>query len=482
MDRKTHKTKTISGLKWNILNQIVSQVISLGIGIMLARLLSPKEFGLIGMIMVFSGFLHVFDDFGLGSALIQKKDIKEIDKNTVFWANLIMGVFLMLIMMGLSFFISRFYESPILKPLSLLLSLNFVIHSLNYVQNTLLKKSMQFGKLFIVNLTTTIFSGALAIVLALNGFGVWSLAWQSISIAVTTTLALWLISDWRPGFSWSKDSFKELMCFSLPLLGTQSFQYWNRNTDNLLIGKFLGEEALGYYTRAYNLMLFPVRRISGVISSVMFPSFALIQDDKKRVTKIFITSIRYLSFITFPLMGTLFIAADHFVYVVLGSQWEKSIELIQVLCWVGALQSVSTLNGNIFLAYAKTRLHFKLNSVLGIFIIGSMAVGLRFGIIGVAVSYLGATFITGFVLRKFIADILEVRITDLIIPLLPSAAYTLVTTVITYFVSVYFLNDQYNFVNLFAKVLISFGLYFILMVLFSRGDLLAMLANLKRDK
>lgn len=299
IEQESHKQKTISGISWNVLNQIISQGTNIGIGILLARLLGPKAFGLVGMITVFTGFLNVFSNFGLGSALIQKKNINSVDKSTVFWVNLGVGVLLCLTLFVSSSAISNFYNEPLLSPLVRFISFIFIIQSLNYVQASLFKRALAFKKIFWVNTLSVIVGGILAVIMAYQGYGVWSLVFHTIFKMIINTIVLWFLSDWKPILVFSKASLKELMRFSLPLMGTQTFNYWVRNIDNLLIGKYLGTAQLGYYSRAYSLMLLPVSKISGVIAAVMFPSLSLIQDQKKRIKSIYLKMSRFIALVTF---------------------------------------------------------------------------------------------------------------------------------------------------------------------------------------
>jgi len=304
---KSHKAKTVNGLKWNLLDKIVSQGVGFAINILLARLLLPEDFGLLGMVVVIIGFAAVFKDFGLGSAIVQKKELTKDDLSTVFWFNLLMGITLTAVI---------YFAAPLIAG--------------------------YYGRVFMVNASSTILSGSLAVILALSGWGVWSLVWKMIAFTVVT----------------KKKSLKEIMGFSLPLLGTQSLNYWVRNADNLLIGKYLGDIALGFYNQSYRIMLIPVKQITGVISKVLFPSLARIQDDKERIKMIYLKVVKLISFVTFPLMFGLCALAEPFVQIVLGEQWMPMVPVLRCLAVVGAFQSIGTLNGNIFQAVGETAYQF----------------------------------------------------------------------------------------------------------------------------
>lgn len=430
MNPVEHTRKTFGALKWNIINQLLQQFTTLGIGIALARLLGPGDYGVVGMIMVFSGFLHLFKDFGLGSALIQKRETNLVEINTIFWVNVVAGLLLSGVLFFLRHPIGVFFNNDDLAPYVGVFSVTFIVQSFGYVQSALLRKGLQFKKLFGVNLIATVASGGLGIWMASAGFGAWSLIAQMLTSSAMNVIVLWYISEWRPSLQISIGSLKPMLRFGVPLLGTQTIHYWTRNADNLLVGKFLGENALGIYSRAYSLMLFPVRQIAGMLSGVMFPSIAIIQDDLARVRNIYVTSIRLLSIVTFPLMGLVFVVADQFVYAVLGSQWHDAIDIIRILCLVGAMQSISTLNGNIFQGLGKTTLQFRLNVALGLLIVSSIAIGILFDLEGVAYAYLISTLLSGLVMRHYIARLIGSTIIDLFRPLLPGMVLSLVAVMV----------------------------------------------------
>jgi PST family polysaccharide transporter len=415
MKNKSHKERTVRGLKWNLLDKIVSQGASFVTTLILARLLLPEDFGLLGMVVVVIGFATVFKDFGLGSALIQKKNLTSEDLSSVFWFNMLVGIALTFIIYFSAPLIAGYYALPELEPIAKLLSVIYFIGSLNIVQLSLLRKRMDFRKIFIVNASATIISGVTAIILALNGWGVWSLVWKMIIFSIATNLVLWLGSKWRPGLNWSKDSLKEIVGFSLPLLGTQSLNYWVRNADNLLIGKYIGSSALGFYNQSYRIMLVPVRQIAGVISSVLFPSLAEIQDDKARIKAIYLKVTKLLSFITFPLMFGLCALAEPFVQILLGDKWMPMVPILRYLSIVGAFQSIGTLNGNIFQATGETAYQLRIGFPAKIFVIAAIVLGLPGGIEKVALYYMIATLISSVYMYHFMGQLINLKLSEILL-------------------------------------------------------------------
>lgn len=404
------RDQALNGISWSLADKAVSQGVGFVINILLARLLLPKDFGLLGMVVVVIGFAAIFQNFGLGSAIVQKKDLTNEDLNSVFWFNLMMGVGLTALIYFSAPLIAAYYGIPGLQPIGELLSLTYFISALNVVQISLLRRKMDFRRIFIVNASATLISGGIAVFLALTGWGVWSLVWKMLIFSIVTNIVLWVSSNWRPALSWSKDSLSQIMKFSLPLLGTQSLNYWVRNADNLLIGKYLGDNALGFYNQSYRIMLIPVSQISGVVSSVLFPSLAQIHDDRKRIKAIYLKVTKILSFITFPMMFGLCALAEPFVLNVLGTKWMPMVFVLQCLSVVGAFQSLGTLSGNVFMALDKTSYQFKVGLFPKFLQIGGILTGLSYGINGVAFCYMCSVLLSSTYMYFFMGRLIDMSL------------------------------------------------------------------------
>lgn len=385
--RDDFRQKTIAGISWSVVSKMGSQIMRFVIGIILARLLSPEAYGLIGMIVVFTGFAELFIDMGFGAALIQKQDTTPKHYDTVFWLNAGVGLLLTGAFMAGAPLIANFYDEALLVPLTLLISANFFIGSLGIIQLSRFKKALAFKKLAVVDLATVALAGAVGIAMALSGGGVWSLAVQNVVMTFSKTGILWMLSDWRPHFRWSRAAVADLFGFSAHLLGFKTINYWARNADYLLIGRFLSSAALGIYTNAYKIMLLPVRQVSSTIGRVMFPAFSSIQHDRERVAQIYLRITRTIALVSFPLMAGLAAVADHFVLGVLGAQWRPMIPILQIFCFVGLVQSISTLNGNLYQSQGRTDLQFKVGGIVNVTRVGAIVLGLQEGIVGVAVAY-----------------------------------------------------------------------------------------------
>lgn len=380
------KQQTISGIEWSAGAQIAKQVLQFVISVILIRLLTPKDFGLIGMIIVFTGFAGLFGELGFGAALIQKKEIEERHLSSIFWLNIATGLILTGIMLVIAPVIAAFYNEPRLKLLTMVLSATFFIGSLNIVQKAILMRSMNFRALAIVETLAMSIAGIFAIILAFLGFGVWSLVWQAIVSAIIGVIILWVLSDWKPSFRFNKNAAKELLGFSGNFLGFNIFNYWVRNIDDLLIGKVIGSSGLGIYNRAYSIMLMPLSQISSTVGQVMFPTLSKIQDDKVRVKHLYLSTIRIIALITFPMMMGLLIVADSFVLALFGPKWAELTPILQVFCLLGMIQSIVTTVGWIYQSQGRTDWMFRWGIAAGTVGVISFIIGISIGSI-MAVAY-----------------------------------------------------------------------------------------------
>jgi len=382
------KDRAIIGIQWSAGARIAKQILQFVISIVLARLLTPKDFGLIAMIVVFTGFATLFSKMGFGAALIQRKKIEERHLSSIFWFSIFSGIVLTSIVLAAAPFIATFYNVQQLKIITMLISINFFIGSFTIVQRAILIRKMIFRRLGIIEIVTVIIAGGLAITLASLGFGVWSLVFQLIFSTTASTLMMWITSDWKPQFNFDKNSIKDLFGFSSNLLGFNIFNYWVRNADNLLIGKFLGSSELGIYSRAYSIMLMPLSLISATIGNVMFPVLSEIQNDKKLVKKIYLKTINVIALITFPMMLGLFTIADSFILTLLGQKWIDVIPILRLFTLLGMVQSIGATVGWIYNSQGRTDWQFRWGIAAGSLLILSIIIGVVLGtIMSVAICY-----------------------------------------------------------------------------------------------
>lgn len=382
------RQQTVSGVGWTSVTQLGKQGLQFIISVVLARILSPEDFGLVGMVLIFTGFAALFGELGFGAALIQREVLEERHYSSIFWLNLAFGILLTGLITLLAPFIAEFYNEPQLIPLTSIIAVNFFVSSLGIVQNALLNRNMAFRLIAIVETTSVLVGGTVAILLALSGYGVWSLGWQLVITTTIMAIGFWTVNSWRPKLIFDWHAVKELLGFSGNLLGFNAFNYWSRNADNLLIGRFLGTGELGIYTRAYTTMLLPISQVTNVLSRVMFPALSRVQHDKVRVKRIYLRSIAMIALISFPMMMGLFVLAEPFILTLYGPKWIRVVSVVQILSLVGMVQSIVASVGWIYQSQGRTDWMFKWGLLVGSLGILSFIVGIVLGTIeAVALSY-----------------------------------------------------------------------------------------------
>jgi len=380
------KQKAIVGASWVAAANVGRLALQMLATILLARILSPVEFGLMGMLIVFINFAALFSELGFSAALVQREHIEERHSSSVFWVNLAAGVTLTLIMALLAPLIAAFYRVPMLAPITAAVALNFSIGAFNDVQTALLQRAMDFRRLAMIRIGSVATAGAVAVGMALAGFGVWSLVAQMLVQTSTEVLIMWWTTPWKPKLLFDAGAVRELLGFSANFTGFKAFNYWVRNADNLLIGRFVGEFDLGLYTQAYNLLLLP-SRITNALSDVMFPTFSRIQDETDRIKRILLKTQRAIGLITIPMMAGLLVVADPFVSTLFGEAWTGMVPLLQLMCLVAIKQPVGSTMGWVFQSQGRTDLQFRWAIVAGLITVLLFAIGVQWGVLGVAVAY-----------------------------------------------------------------------------------------------
>lgn len=381
------KQRTLHGLGWSGLAQVLRQILQFIISILLARLLAPSDFGLLAMILVFTGFASTISDLGLSTALIQKRDIQPRHESTIFCLQLACGAFLALLLSAAAPLIASFYQVHRLAGICLAIAPTFLLNAFGSVPLALLQRKMAFRSIAAIEITSLLGSGAAAVIAALNGWGIWSLVLQALLASLITSALSWQQSRWRPELAFTPAAWRELRRFSSALTGFNIVNYWIRNLDNLIIGKFIGTYALGLYSRAYSMMLFPIRQVGDIVSRVMLPAMSSIQDQTERFRDIYLRATRVIALITFPFMIGMAVLADLIIVILFGPAWSGAISILRILSLVGLLQSIGTTLGWIYTARGRTDIMFFFSLGAGSVYAAAFLIGLRWGVLGVAGAY-----------------------------------------------------------------------------------------------
>ena len=390
---------------------------SIVISAILARLLTPSDFGLIAMVLVFSNFVAIFSGFGLQSAIVQKKEVSDEALSSIFWINVGLGALLTLALAASAPLVAAFYSQPRLTPIVVFISTTFFITSFSNVPYGLLTKRMNFKALAIIESCAIGISGPIAIFLAFAGYGVWSLAWYTVLSTVFTVVFTWIYARWVPHFLLGLQHVKGLLGFGANLTGFTFVNYFAQNMDNLLIGRFLGSAPLGFYNLAYNLLLLPTSNISNVVGRVMFPALSTIQHDKQLVREAYVRANRYIAAVAFPLMIWVLVTAPQLIRVVYGPKWISVIPLIQIFALAGIEQSIATNVWWIFTSQGRTDVMFKLSIFTTVVVVISFLVGLRGGVEGVVIAYTVALYLTAYPIFAIAFRLIDMKVKYALTPL-----------------------------------------------------------------
>ncbi len=381
------RSRVLKGLVWVAASQVGAQLTRAVVAIVIARLLTPDEYGLAALALVFASLVMVFSDLALGAALIQRKTLSALDKDTAFWTTMGAGIIFSVLGVCLSGPIASLYGEPEAQPLLLVLSLSFIVSALGATQQNLMLRDMDFRRAEMLPMIGGLVGGGAAVIAAVYGAGAWAIIVQQVAAVLVTTALAWKRSLWRPRFAFSGASLRDLGSFSAYMLGQRMLWYLQSNGDRLLIGRFLGTAALGIYAVAYNTMLVPASKLGGPLQRVFSPAFSRIQDEPERIAATWARVARLLAAVSVPALGGLIVVAPDFVPLVLGDQWTSAVPVIQILAWVGIVQAVQAINMDILLARGRSRTMFRFAIVATTCHLIAFAIGLEWGIIGVAVAY-----------------------------------------------------------------------------------------------
>jgi teichuronic acid exporter len=400
------QSKTVSALSWSFVEAIAQKGVQFVIGIILARLLFPEQFGLIGMLTIFMAVIRMLLDSGFGAALIQKQEITETDICSIFYFNILVGLAAAGLLCLAAPWIAAFYKQPILTSLTRALSLTIVINSFGLIQSTILTRQINFKTHTKVSLIAGVLSGVIGVTLAALGFGVWSLVVQQISASLLSTICFWSFSAWRPAMIFSFNALREMFGFGSRLLFSGVLNQIFDNIYLLVIGKLFSATDLGFFTRAKTLNDLPSQTLSEMVGRVTFPVFSTIQDDPVRMKRGLKKALIYLVFVNFPMMIGLAVVARPLVLVMLTAKWAACIPYLQLLCVGGLLYPLHLMNLNVLQALGRSDLFLRLEIIKKVMIVINIVVTWRWGI---------SAMIYGMIITSIIAYYLNSYYTGILI-------------------------------------------------------------------
>ena len=383
------RDKAASGSIWKAIERLVSQVVHFGLGIVLARLLSPSDYGIIGMLAIFIALANTLQDSGFGTALIQKKNRSQEDFSTAFYFNIISSVVVYLLLFFFAPLIADFYKQPILKDVTRVLAISIILNGLIGVQMAWFNIKFKFRFISIVSIIGQIVTGIVGVVLAYNGFGVWALVYQSLAGFVITAVAVWIFSEWRPSFTFSIKSFKSLFAFGGNMLGVGLINVVYNNLYTIVIGKVFSPTLVGMFNRAFSYAQLPASFVMDMAIKVNFPILASIQDDDERLLRAYKKLLRVPFFILYPILVGVIVMAKPLIVVMIGEKWLPCVPMLQLLCVGSMFVPLNAINMNLLYVKGRSDLSLRLEFIkkpLGlVFLFGLIPAGIIWLIAGRAI-------------------------------------------------------------------------------------------------
>ncbi|HBZ26118.1 MAG TPA: flippase [Rikenellaceae bacterium] len=412
------KEKTVNGLIWSFIDSFANFGIQFLIGVVLARILSPREFGLIGMLTIFIALSQTFIDSGFSTALIRKKNCTQTDYSTVFFFNLVISLLCYLLLYGFSGAISSFFDEPQLKFLVQVMGIGLILNSFGIIQRAILTKEINFKLQTKISLIASLGSGTIAIAMALKGFGVWSLVALTLCRYALTSVFLWVYTKWQPKLIFCIKSFKVLFGFGSKLLLSSLIDTAFQNIYYLVIGKYFSAVELGFYTRADQFKAMPSQNITTVIQRVSYPILSSMQDDLPQLKEYYRKLIRSTMFITFMLMLGMAAVAKSMIITLIGEKWLPSVVYLQLLCLVGMFYPLHAMNLNILNVQGRSDLFLRLEIIKKSLAVPTIVIGIFWGIkimiIGMLVNTLIAYFLNSYWSGKMIGYSFTQQVKDIL--------------------------------------------------------------------
>jgi len=457
------KLDVFSSFIWKFMELIGTQGIHFVISIILARLLSPEDYGVIAIVTIFITISSVLVQGGFNSSLIQKKDADEIDFSSVFFLNIIVSVVLYLVLFFATPSIALFYNEPKLVPVLRILGIKLIITALNSVQSAIISKNLKFKHYFFSSMASTIVSGFIGVLMAYKGYGVWSLVTQQIISSIAVTCVFWFTVKWRPRPVFSFERIKDLFKYGWKLLVSTLLNTGYNSYYSLVIGKYFSSEMLGYYNRGNTLPDLLISNINGSIGGVIFPALSANQENKSKIKSMANRAIVTSSFIVFPAMMGLVVCAEPLVRLLMTDKWLPCVPFMQILCFSYALWPVHTTNLQVINALGRSDIFLKLEIIKQVLSITVLLVSIRYGIY-VMVALEAATGLICTVINAWPnKHLINYRLKEQFIDVLPSLILTIIMGVIVYSIKFIGLN---LYITLFIQIIIGVLVYFGMAYLF----------------
>lgn len=462
------RNQATAGLVWTFTQQFGSQIIGFVVSLVLARILLPEEFGLIGMIVVFMAVGKTLLNAGLTQSLIRGKDLDEEDYSTVFFFNLLASV----VLYGIIFFaaplIADFYDREILTKITRVFCLTFIISAFSAVQGARFTREMNFRTQALISIPSTIIGGIVGIIMAYSGYGVWSLVWSSLISSLVGSIQLWIFSSWTPIYSFKKEKFKEHFSYGYKLTLSELLNTIFSNLYLIVIGKYFSASQLGFYTRAQTMKQLPVTNISNALNKVTFPLFAKIQDDDVRLKRVYKQLMLMVLFIIAPVLTFLGVIAEPTFVFLFTEKWLPAVPYFQILCVTGILYPIHAYNLNILKVKGRSDLFLKLEVIKKITVVIAILIAIRYGIIALLWAQVVNSIVTFFINTYYTGKFINYTAWHQTRDILPILCIAAIAGAAIYFVDDYLLADQMNIIRILSGGILGAGIYLLLAYFFQQ--------------
>lgn len=418
------KQRAIKGLFWSGIQHWGRQAGALLTFIVLARLLEPEAFGLVALANTFITFTYILVDQGLNAAIVQRQDIETRHLDAAFWTQLLLGLCFTVVGISSATAIAGVFNQPSLAPVLRCLSLLPLVRSLIMVQQAILKREFAFQKIAVRALISVVAGGIVGILMAILGFGVWSLVGQQLTFEVVGVLMFWSLSHWRPGLQFSWNALQELSGFGISIFGSKLLTFFNQNTDNLLIGFFLGEVALGYYAVAYRVLQVLTQLLVDTSNQVALTTFSRLQQEPEQLLRAFLKVIRLSSLVSFPIFLAVSVLSQELVITIFGQQWQPAAPVMQILSLGGLVYLILFFNQSVFASMGRPELMLRLELLNVFFNVFACLIAVRWGILAIAVAFVISDFLVIPISLGLLKQTFELSLQDYARQFLPALSCT----------------------------------------------------------
>ncbi|MBI2759427.1 MAG: lipopolysaccharide biosynthesis protein [Chloroflexi bacterium] len=418
------------GMVWSGAQIFGGKLVSFIVFALLSRLVKPEAFGIVALATLFISFAQIFLDQGFGDAIVQRADLEQEHLDTAFWANVLAGGLITLITFVSAPLIANLFREPSLVLIIPWLSLSFFLAGLSSTQQAILRRQLAFKELAGRSLIAAFVGGVAGVVLALLGFGVWSLVALDLVTGLVGVVVLWNISIWRPKFRFSPRHFNHLFSFGLNIIGINFLNFLNRHADDLLIGYYLGTTMLGYYTIAYRILTTMTDLFTTVTNAVALPTFSRLQHDFDRIRSAFYLAVHFTGLISIPAFLGVVLVAPELIYTIFGPQWTLSISVIQILAFIGILHSIFYFHNSLVISVGKPSWRLGITLLNAVSNVIAFAFAVRWGIVAVAAAYVIRGYILSpieiWMVRKLAQIDIKTYFAQFVKPLVGSLAMAIV--------------------------------------------------------